>query len=74
MHRIRKGQFSTSPNCSSKVPLRPLSGMPFFLHLEAIHQRAAIPRTFYLHHSPLDYISPMTFDKNWFAAQQGRAA
>nr|WP_175962623.1 IS3 family transposase [Burkholderia pyrrocinia] len=25
-------------------------------------------------HSTLDYVSPMTFEKNWFAAQQGRAA
>ncbi|MGF6695841.1 putative transposase [Paraburkholderia sp. MM5496-R1] len=25
-------------------------------------------------HSTLDYVSPMTFEKNWFAAQQGEAA
>jgi putative transposase len=25
-------------------------------------------------HSTLDYVSPMTFENNWFAAQQGRAA
>jgi putative transposase len=25
-------------------------------------------------HSTLDYVSPMTFEQNWFAAQQGRAA
>src|SRR5260370_10559705 len=25
-------------------------------------------------HSTLDYVSPMTFEKNWFAAQQRRAA
>jgi len=25
-------------------------------------------------HSTLDYVSPMTFEKNWFAAQQGRVA
>ena len=24
-------------------------------------------------HSILDYVSSMTFEKNWFAAQQGRA-
>jgi putative transposase len=25
-------------------------------------------------HSTLNYVSPMMFEKNWFAAQQGRAA
>jgi transposase InsO family protein len=25
-------------------------------------------------HSTLDYVSPMTFEKNWCAAQQGEAA
>ena len=25
-------------------------------------------------HSTLDYVSPMTFEKNWIATQQGRAA
>jgi putative transposase len=25
-------------------------------------------------HSTLDYVSPMTFEKNWLAAQQGEAA
>jgi transposase InsO family protein len=25
-------------------------------------------------HSTLDYVSPMTFEQNWFAAQQGEAA
>ncbi|MPW18984.1 transposase, partial [Paraburkholderia sp. CNPSo 3157] len=25
-------------------------------------------------HSTLNYVSPMTFEKNWFAAQQGAAA
>jgi hypothetical protein len=25
-------------------------------------------------HSRLDYVSPMTFEQNWFAAQQGEAA
>jgi hypothetical protein len=25
-------------------------------------------------HSTLDYVSPMTFEKNWLAAQQGQAA
>jgi transposase InsO family protein len=25
-------------------------------------------------HSMLDYVSPMTFEQNWFAAQQGEAA
>jgi len=25
-------------------------------------------------HSTLDYVSPMNFEKHWFAAQQGEAA
>ena len=25
-------------------------------------------------HSTLNYVSPMTFEQNWFAAQQGKAA
>ena len=25
-------------------------------------------------HSTLDYVSPMVFEKNWFAAQQGESA
>ncbi|MBT2789366.1 IS3 family transposase, partial [Paraburkholderia strydomiana] len=25
-------------------------------------------------HSTLDYVSPMTFEKKWLAAQQGQAA
>ncbi|MGF6853249.1 transposase InsO family protein [Paraburkholderia sp. CI3] len=25
-------------------------------------------------HSTLDYVSPMTFEKNWFATQRGEAA
>ncbi|CAB3775248.1 hypothetical protein LMG29542_08630 [Paraburkholderia humisilvae] len=25
-------------------------------------------------HSSLNYVSPMTFERNWFAAQQERAA
>ncbi|PMS11348.1 hypothetical protein FNF07_04385 [Trinickia caryophylli] len=47
-------------------PVRRLRSIP-----RSRHRLAVWPRRL---HSTLNYVSPMTFEKNWAAAQRGQAA